>query len=51
MKANGKVPRYDILDKVLNRIGNEEAQLDTVKASIEELEAFSVRVFLEAINV
>jgi hypothetical protein len=37
MKANGKVPRHDILDKVLNRIGNEQAQVDTVKASIEEL--------------
>jgi hypothetical protein len=38
MKANGKVPRYDIFDKVLNRIGNEEAQVDTVKdSSIEEL--------------
>lgn len=37
MKANGKVPRHDILDMVLNRIGGEKAQVDTVRVSIEEL--------------
>lgn len=46
MKANGKVPRHDILNRVLNRIGGEEAQVDTMKVFYRRIRKHLVSVSL-----